>query len=62
MWGDCTQARIACDARVRARERTTSPQPTVVVFPWERADWLGHYSTTVLPNGTHFWYKADDGM
>ena len=33
-----------------------------------RADWLGHYnttalqhySTTVLPNGVHFYYKADD--
>ena len=27
-----------------------------------RADWLRHYSTTVLPNGAHFWYKADDGL
>ena len=27
-----------------------------------RADRLRHYSTTVLPNGTHFWYKADDGL
>ena len=27
-----------------------------------RADWLRHYSTTVLPNGALFWYKADDGL
>ena len=32
------------------------------------ADWLRHcstlqhYSTTVLPNGAPFWYKADDGL
>ena len=25
-----------------------------------RADWLRHYSTTVFPNGAHFWYKDDD--
>ena len=23
---------------------------------------LQHYSTTVLPNGARFWYKADDGL
>ena len=27
-----------------------------------RANWLRHYSTTVLPNGAHFWYKADDSL
>ena len=27
-----------------------------------RADWLRHYSTTVLPNGANFWYKANDGL
>ena len=27
-----------------------------------RADWLCHYSTTVLPNGVYFCYKADDGL
>ena len=27
-----------------------------------RAEWLCRYSTTVLPNGAHFWYKGDDGL
>ena len=27
-----------------------------------RADWLRHYSTTVLPIGAHFWYIVDDGL
>ena len=27
-----------------------------------RADWLRHYSTTVLSNGAHFWSKAKDGL
>ena len=27
-----------------------------------RVDWLRHYSTTVLPNGAHFRYNADDGL
>ena len=27
-----------------------------------RAEWLRRYSTTVLPNGAHFWYKGDDGL
>ena len=27
-----------------------------------RAEWLSRYSTTVLPNGAHFWYKSDDGL
>ena len=27
-----------------------------------RAEWLSRYSTTVLPNGAHFWYKGDDGL
>ena len=26
------------------------------------AEWLRRYSTTVLPNGAHFWYKGDDGL
>ena len=26
------------------------------------ADWLRHYSTTVLPNRVHFWYKPGDGL
>ena len=25
-----------------------------------RAEWLICYSTTVLPNGAHVWYKGDD--
>ena len=24
-----------------------------------RAEWLSHYSTTVLPNGAHFWCKGE---
>ena len=27
-----------------------------------QTDWLRHYSTTFLPNGDHFLYKADDGL
>ena len=27
-----------------------------------RAEWLSRYSTTVLPNGAHFWCKGDDGL
>ena len=27
-----------------------------------QAEWLKHYSATVLPNGAHFWYKGDDGL
>ena len=27
-----------------------------------RAEWLCRYSTTVLPNGAHFWYKGDGGL
>ena len=27
-----------------------------------RADWLRHYSATVLPNGTHLLYKTDGGL
>ena len=27
-----------------------------------RSEWLSRYSTTVLPNGAHFWYKVDDGL
>ena len=27
-----------------------------------RADWLRHYSITVLFKGARFWYKADDGL
>ena len=27
-----------------------------------RADWVRHYSTTVLPNGANLWYIADDGL
>ena len=26
------------------------------------AEWLSRYSTTVLPNGAHFWYMGDDGL
>ena len=26
------------------------------------ADWLRRYRATVYPNGTHFWYKDDDGL
>ena len=26
------------------------------------AEWLRHYSITVLPNVAHIWYKADDGL
>ena len=26
------------------------------------AKWLSRYSVTVLPNGTHFWCKGDDGL
>ena len=26
------------------------------------AEWLSRYSTTVLPNGAHSWYKGDDGL
>ena len=25
-------------------------------------EWLSRYSTTVLPNGAHFWCKGDDGL
>ena len=27
-----------------------------------RAECLSRYSTTMLPNGAHFWYKGDDGL
>ena len=27
-----------------------------------RAEWLRRYSTMVLPNGAHVWYKGDDGL
>ena len=27
-----------------------------------RAEWLSRYSTTVLPNGVHFWCKSDEGL
>ena len=27
-----------------------------------RAEWLSSYSTTVLPNRAHFWYKGDHGL
>ena len=27
-----------------------------------RTEWLRRYSTAVLPNGAHFWYKGDDGL
>ena len=27
-----------------------------------RAEWLSGYSTTMLPNGAHFWYNGDNGL
>ena len=27
-----------------------------------RAEWLSRYSTIVLPNGAHVWYKGDDAL
>ena len=27
-----------------------------------RVEWLSRYSTTVLPNGAHFWFEVDDGL
>ena len=35
---------------------------TVMAGCVPRAEWLSRYSTTVLPNGAHFWYKGDDGL
>ena len=28
----------------------------------QRAEWLRRYRDTVLPKGTHFWYKGDNGL
>ena len=55
------QMRIGAAQRELSRangERFLAPSDGCV----PRADCLRHYSTTVLPNGAHFWHKADDGL
>ena len=42
----------------RKRERFLVPGYGCV----PHAEWFGRYSATVLPNGTHFCYKGDDGL
>ena len=53
--------------RIGAAQRDLSPSngerflaPGYGFVP--HAERLSRYSTTVLPNGAHFWYKVDDGL
>ena len=53
--------------RIGAAQRDLSPSngerflaPGYGFVP--HAERLSRYSTTVLPNGAHFWYKGDDGL
>ena len=57
----CRQMRIGAAQRKLSRsngERFLASGYGCVPHP----DWLRRYSATVLPNGTHFWYKGDDGL
>ena len=57
----CRRIRIGAAQRELSRsngERSLAPSYGCVL----RAEWLSRYSTTVLPNEAHFWYKGDDGL
>ena len=60
---NCLHRQMRIGAAQRALSRANGERFLAPVYGFvPLADWLRHGSTTVSPNGAHFWYKADDGL
>ena len=56
----CTAGFELCCTKENFAEQRRVLAPGFGCVP--RAEWLSRYSTTVLPNGAHFWFKGVDGL